>query len=107
MSVTKPHAAVTLEIEDDGLEREQQRAEGPRQQHEGEHGDERDHQREAAVDRGDEVRVLSTLAADLGARSGRVGPVLRERERGPTGGGRGIGDRHRVDDRGSCPAPLG
>ena len=45
-------------VEDHRLQRQQQRAEGPREQHEGDQRDQGDHQREVAVHGADEVLVL-------------------------------------------------
>ena len=65
------------DVEHDRLRRQQQRAEGAREQDEGGDRDQRDHQREAAVDGVDEVVVGGRLAADAD-----VGTGARARCRG-------------------------
>ena len=58
-----PRGADRQEVQQDGLERQDQRAERPRQQQERQHGDQRDDEREVAVDGVEEVGALRGLAA--------------------------------------------
>ena len=84
------------QVEHDGLEREQDRAERPHQQQEGEHGDDREHEREVAVD-GVHVVELDRAHAgdpdDAGQAGNRVPgvalpTVLAELFRSPSRGSR-------------------
>ena len=94
-----PGGADADHVEDDRLERQQQRAEGPGQEQEGEHGDQRDHHREAAVDGRDEVLVLGPDAADADAGAEAVGGGCARGRSCPARVGGGVRDDEGVDDR--------
>ena len=81
-----PRGADRQQVQQDGLERQDQRAERPRQQQEGQHADQGDDEREVAVDRVEEVGALRGLAAghDVGRQviGGRADAVERRAARG-------------------------
>ncbi len=103
-AMTPPRRADADQVEHHGLERQQQRAEGAREEHEGDHGDEGDHQREVAVDGGDEVGVLGALSSDGHVARG-VGGGAHPPHGGATRGGGAVRGGERVDERGPRATP--
>ena len=100
------------DVQQDRLRRQQQRAERPRQQDERRDRDQGDHQREAAVDRVDEVGVRRRLPAHAHVRSDAVRRVPHARRAWPRprrcrcpGSGSPPRARSRRGATAGCPAP--
>ena len=92
------------EVQHDRLQRQQQRAEGAREQEIGEQDHEAEHVREVAVDRVHEVAILRRDAAErrVGARERSIGAADRRAD----GLVRAVGARDRLDERIPILAPL-
>ena len=92
------------QVQEDGLERQDQRAERAREEDEREDGDQRDHQREVAVDGVEEVGALRCLATDRHLAGRGVGAEAVER----LSAGRGVPvfGRDDRDERRPVAAPV-
>ena len=93
------------QVQEDGLERQDQRAERAREEEEREDGDEREHEREVAVDGVEEVGAQRGLATDRHV-AGEAVARIRSSVARPAGGVPVLGRDDR-DERRPAAAPVG
>ena len=99
-----PRRSNREQVQEDGLQRQEQRAERAREEDEGEDGDQREHEREVGVDGFEEVGALRCLATDRHLGRQRLGAEAVER----LSAGRGVPvlGRDDRDERRPVAAPV-